>query len=145
METNEWPEQRVNKFTVDQCAFGKLTQKPTDLWTSLSSFRPIGSTGDGRCHSRCGRGYFTETGSYKHVQAYAQEPHRQPRGPDRVSIPPLLLEEVLGSAFDESMMNEKVVIDLYCGYRSVAPVAESLGIRYIGVDIARLAGVDSFV
>ena len=51
----------------------------------------------------------------------------------------------MGSASDESTMNEKVVIDLYCGYRSVAPVAESLGIRYIGVDIARLAGVDSFV
>ena len=136
-QTRHWPDQRVNKFTVDQCAFGKLTQKPTDLWTSLPQFRPVGSTGDGRCHERCGRGYFTDRGTYRHVQAYAQEPSRQPRGSDRVSIPPLLLEEVLGSAFDGSKSKRRVVIDLYCGYRSVAPIAEALGMHYIGVDIVK--------
>jgi hypothetical protein len=48
-----------------------------------------------------------------------------------------LLEEVLGSAFDGSKSKRRVVIDLYCGYRSVAPIAEALGMHYIGVDIVK--------
>jgi transposase InsO family protein len=135
-----WPDQRVNKFTVDQCAFGKLTQKPTDLWTSLTNFRPIGNTGDGKCRERCGRGYFTANGTYRHVQAYAQEPNRQPRGADRVSIPTMLSEEILGAAFDGRRGQGKVVIDLYCGHRSIAPVAVAMGMHYIGIDVDRYSG-----
>jgi hypothetical protein len=136
-ETSQWPDQRVNKFTVDQCAFGKLTQKPTDLWTGLKTFRPVGYTGDGKCHSRCGRGYHNQHGRYRHLQAYAQEPNRQPKGADRVSIPDELTTEVLGAALDESRPQQRVLIDLYCGYRSLAGVATRMGLQYIGVDLIR--------
>jgi len=138
-----WPDQRVNKFTVDQCAFEKLTQKPTDLWTNLDNFRPKGTTGDGKCHGRCGRGFTTAKGSYKHFQAYAQEPSRQPRGEDRVSIPHMLAVEALGASFDsrsrrcENKVTQKVVIDLCCGYRSISTAVTQMGMRYIGVDILR--------
>jgi len=45
--------------------------------------------------------------------------------------------EVLGAAFDGSKGQGKVVLDLYCGYQSVAPVAIAMGMHYIGIDIAR--------
>jgi len=35
----------------------------------------------------------------------------QPRGADRVSIPSMLLEDILGAAFDGSKTQRKVVID----------------------------------
>lgn len=72
------------------------------------------------------------------MQAYAQEPHRQPHGEDRVSVPRMLLDEVLGSAFDAARPEQDVVIDLYSGTKSLAPVARALGLRYISVDIQRV-------
>ena len=132
----------MNKFTIDQCAFGSLAQKPTDLWTSLTNFRPVGNTGDGRCHERCGRGYFTASGAYHHVQAYAQEPHRQPTVADQASTSSMLLEEILGAAFDGSQTKQngppakpRAVIDLYCGSQRMAPVAIAMGMQYIGVNM----------
>ena len=50
-------------------------------------------------------------------------------------IPPEWAREVLTEARKHATRDDQdVVIDLFCGYRSLAPVAKDLGLTYIGVD-----------
>ena len=100
----------------------------------MDSYKPEGNTGDGKCHQKCGRGYMTKAGFYRHVQAFAQEPHRQPKGADRVAIPQMWSTEILQHAQLNSAPRQKVVIDLCCGYRSLAKSAKAMGLKYVGVD-----------
>jgi hypothetical protein len=134
MAEEQWPNAAVNRVDIDMCAYGNLAQKPTDFWTSMMNYSPVGNTGDGKCHERCGKGYTTENGTYRHLTAYAREPHRQPKGASRVAIPPAWSAEVLGHAMKTAPPRQKVVIDLCCGHRSIRPVAHRMGLRYVGVD-----------
>ena len=56
-----------------------------------------GSTGDGRCHGKCGKGYMKD-GYYRHFKALAVEPYRGPRGKghmkEKNALPEDLLEEI---------------------------------------------------
>ena len=122
--------------TVDQCAFKESTKKTTDLFTNMNKYAPEGTTGDGRCHRRCGQGTWTSQRSFKHHQAVAQEPHRKPTKQEVMSIPPMLTKEVLSHALENrSSEKQTIVIDLCCGYRSLQPVVEDLGLTYVGADI----------
>ena len=136
MDPARWSESHdVRRIRIDMCAYGHEAQKPTDFWTSLPAYLPEGTTGDGRCHQRCEKGFWTEKGSYVHPVAFAQEPSRQPRGSKRCMIPPEWAREVLTEARKHATRDDQdVVIDLFCGYRSLAPVAKDLGLTYIGVD-----------
>lgn len=66
------------KRIVDYCAFGTLYRKATNIWTNLIYWQPRGSTGDGRCRSRCGQGGWTKGASgrpsFRHHQVLAQDP-----------------------------------------------------------------------
>ena len=39
----------VRQARVDYCAYGRRDMKPTHIWTSVWSWVPRGTTGDGRC------------------------------------------------------------------------------------------------
>jgi hypothetical protein len=134
MDAKNWHQGEVKLVDIDMCAYGHLAQKPTDFWTNMATYTPMGNTGDGKCHQRCGRGYIAPSGFYRHVSAYAKEPHRQPKGATRVAIPQAWSSEVLGHSLKSAAPRRKVVIDLCCGFRSLLPVAQKMGLRYIGVD-----------
>jgi hypothetical protein len=42
----------VRQVRVDYCAYGRKDMKPTHIWTSMWSWVPKGSTGDGRCQGQ---------------------------------------------------------------------------------------------
>ena len=143
MQLESWPGSiPFSKHAIDMCAYNHPAQKPTHFWTSMTDYRPQGMTGDGRCHRRCSAGSYNEEGGYHHPVAFAQEPARQPRGSDRVAIPAPWAREVLSHALRHRRNADcNIVIDLFCGHRSLAPVAHQMGLRYVGVDIDRLPGV----
>ena len=45
-------EQVVRQVRVDYCAYGRKDMKPTHMWTSVWSWVPKGTTGDGGCPGR---------------------------------------------------------------------------------------------
>ena len=47
----------IQKATFDQCTYDREYKKTTQLWHDLEGYVPTGSTGDGRCHGKCGKGY----------------------------------------------------------------------------------------
>jgi hypothetical protein len=134
MQLQRWPEVgSVSLRTVDLCAFGLPRRKATDLWTSLPA--PfVGSTGTGRCDQRCADGFWNKTtGCYCHTQ-----PLNEYRGPQsgKARMPSDLLREVLvAAASDLTRRDNPVVIDLFAGECSLAPVAAEYGIDCISVDI----------
>ena len=82
MHLSAWPRVlEVVRRTVDLCAFGHYYTKGTDLWTSLTSWRPQGLTEDGRCHQQCGQGEIDPvTGNFRHYGALSVEPWRAKPG-----------------------------------------------------------------
>ena len=71
----------VVRQTVDLRAFGHYYKKGTDLWTSLTSWRPQGLTGDGRFHQQCGQGEVDPfTGHFRNLFALSVEPWRAKQG-----------------------------------------------------------------
>jgi len=140
MQICAWPRiVQVVRRTVDLCAFGHVYKKGTDLWTSLTSWRPTGTTGDGRCHSRCGQGDFTPTGSFQHFHALGVESTRAVQGKGatamRNAMPTQLLREILRAASNEGTATQRIVIDLCAGYRSLQEVCMQEGMIYVPVDI----------
>ena len=140
MQICAWPRiVQVVRRTVDLCAFGHVYKKGTDLWTSLTSWRPTGTTGDGRCHSRCGQGDFTPTGSFQHFHALGVESTRAVQGKGatamRNAMPTQLLREILRAASNEGTATQRIVIDLCAGYRSLQEVCRQEGMIYVPVDI----------
>ena len=142
MSLSQW--KGAVRHTIDYCAYGAVVQKATDIWTSLVTWTPKGTAGDGRCHGRCGQGeWHTDAKGYQHYRHHktlAQEPQKGYRGPGATkmknSIPTALCDEWLQQAMQTRTSNkQKIVIDLCCGYRSMQPAAEALGLTYIGVDI----------
>ena len=136
---SNWPASvPVDLKVVNLCAFDHPAMKPTDLFTSLVEYQPRGRTGSGLCEKKCKAGHVTATGSYLHELAFAQEPARNPSGHMRVAMPSMLLNEVLQEAIDrrgEEDLSNLWVIDLFCGFKSMADPAMKKGLNYVGVDI----------
>ena len=125
--------------TIDQCVFGRDYKKATHLWHNFETLRLEGTSGDGRCHGRCGKGQYVG-GQFRHFKAIAMEPIRGPRGHGHVkeknALPEGLLRVVLHHALlERPLVGTDVVIDLCSGFQSWRPVAEELGCRYVAVDI----------
>ena len=141
MQISAWPRVlEVVRQTVDLCAFGHYYRKGTDLWTSLTSWEPKGTTGNGRCQHLCGQGATDpESGCYRHFFALAVEPKRAKQGPGatamRQAMPPQLLREVLRVAQLEAPVHQDIVIDICAGNGSMEKPALEAGLHYIGVDI----------
>ena len=71
MKEDAWLE-ISNRCTPDYCAFAHEFQKPTDLWHSFGqSWQPKGTTGDGKCHQKCGAGRYKASGKYAHYKRHA--------------------------------------------------------------------------
>ena len=94
----------IRKEVLDQCVFGRDYRKTTNIWHDIEGWTPGGITGDGRCHSRCGKGSMHK-GYFKHTKALAMEPIRGPRGPghtkEKNALPYDLLLEFAGAALHE--------------------------------------------
>ena len=138
MQIEELPS-GTEKVTFDQCTYEREYKKTTQLWHDLEGYKPTGSTGDGRCHGRCGKGYIRD-GYYRHFKALAVEPFRGPRGKghtkEKNALPEDLLEEIALHAMHRGENRQgKVIVDLCAGYQSWAPVAERLGCTYVAIDL----------
>ena len=133
MQLNRWPEVGgVSLKTIDLCAFGLPSLKPTDLWTSLQCALK-GVTGSGRCEQRCGQGVWDPaTGCYRHLV-----PRNHYRGAvmDKARMPAALLTEVLIAARQSlPPRSSPFVLDLFAGTCAMADAAARLGIACVSVD-----------
>ena len=92
----------VVKKVVNYCVYGHLYNKPTTLWTTVRTWVPRGSSGDGRCSAR-GRcefgGISEETGRYRHHKIIAGGKDRavdnSKKAPLRNRVPGQLISEIL--------------------------------------------------
>ena len=67
---------------VNYCAFnGGKHMKPTQLWTTLKGWKPVGNTGDGLCGERCGKGIKHDDGRSRHDLCIAGAASRALMGP----------------------------------------------------------------
>ena len=138
MHLSAWPRVLdVVRQTVDLCAFGHYYKKGTDLWTSLTSWRPQGLTGDGRCHHECGQGKVDPiTGHFRHFFALSVEPWRAKQGKGsgamRHAMPSALLQEVLRVAQMDAPAHQDVVIDICAGDRSLLQPSLQDGLHCVG-------------
>ena len=132
------------RHIVDYCAYGFAYKKPTHIWSSLKTWTQKGLTGGGRCGKCCPAGgwYTNSKGQRVHVHdvGLARDPDIGIRGQGATqklnAIPQLLVQEWLEAAIQERKSDQQnVVIDLCCGYGSVLPVANKMGMKYIGVDV----------
>ena len=139
-----WPEPLVAaRKTVDECTMGHDAKKPTMIYTDMIDLEYVGSTGDGRCHNQCDAIVHHPDGSKRHKAAYAQEPARQLPAHQKAVIPERLSAETMTAAIQRrSSSKQRIVIDLFCGRASLAPVAKKLGLRYVGVDIKKYRRYD---
>ena len=81
----------------------------------------------------------------RHKAAYAQEPARQLPAHQKAVIPEGLSAETMTAAIQRrSSSKQRIVIDLFCGRASLAPVARKLGLRYVGVDIKKYRRYDQW-
>ena len=141
MQLSAWPRVLdVVRQTVDLCAFGHYYRKGTDLWTSLTPWRPQGLDIDGRCHQQCGQGSIDPTtGKFRHFFTLSVEPWRakQGKGPSatRHAMPPQPLQEVLRVAQTDAPSHQDIVIDICAGDRSLLQPTQQAGLHYVGVDI----------
>ena len=129
----------VKLETVDYCAYTHPFQKSTDVWHS-TAWTPKGSTGDGRCHQRCGSGRVKSNGKYAHWKTHAQTNSRGVQGSSRMiqkwQLPKALTEEFVGEL--QQIEGKKYVIDLFSGGESWREATEKAGYTYIPVDIQKL-------
>ena len=89
----------------------------------------VGSTGEGRCHNQCDAIVHHPDGSKRHKAAYAQEPAHQLPTHRKAVIPERLAEETMTAAIQRrSSSTQRIVIDLFCGRASLAPVAKDSAI-----------------
>ena len=124
------------------CAFQhpSRAKKPYSFWFSDSKFSPCGTTGTGLCEQKCLDGFRNEKGMWEHAGKLGRLPKDGPRGPGAIRIknalPPLFVYEYLRHCVEHrTNAAQDVVIDLCCGWQSLKPVCEELGLHYIGVDI----------
>ena len=144
---------QATRKVVDYCSYGLPYRKTSDLWTSLSSWEPKGSTGSGRCERRCGQGKWAvnENGrlTFRHHINLAQDPKDGIRGKGARSmlnsLPSELSREFLTAAKEQARANgalqrarQPVLIDLCSGYGSLQQTAKELGLQYVAVDLSDL-------
>ena len=127
-----------NRCTPDYCAFKHEFQKPTDLWHSFGqSWQPEGTTGDGKCHQKCGAGRRKASGRYAHYKRHAGALGTGVTGKDQMlqkwRIPDMLCEEVVAKL--TPVEGQDVVIDLFSGGESYRRAVEAAGFTYIAVDV----------
>ena len=145
MKCEEWPQSlEGRRVTVDYCAYGAPYKKPTDVWTDLRDWVPLGSTGDGRCGQRCEQGGWglevDGKRSFYHHKTLARQPIDgiQGVGTKRFlnHIPPPLCSELL-QVVGHPHGKRGVVLDLCCGWGSFEKPVLSAGRNYLGVDLRR--------
>ena len=113
------------------------------IYTDMIDLEYVGSACDGRCHNQCNEIVHHPGGSKRHRAAYAQEPARQLPAHRKAVIPERLAEETMAAAIQRrSSSKQRIVIDLFCGRASLAPVAKKLGLSYVGVDIKKYRRYD---
>ena len=110
-------------------------------WHSLTGYTPVGTTGDGKCHrGKCG--LCNEDGT--HIGKLGRHPKDGPRGPAagatkaKNSLPVKWLTEMLQAAItkaEQEGCKADVVVDTCAGWQSLKCVCESLGLRYVAIDI----------
>ena len=140
-----WPEPLVvSRKTVDECTMGHDdAKKPTMIHTDMIDLEYVVSTGDGRCHNQCDAIVHHPDGSKRHRAAYAQEPARQLPAHQKTVIPEKLSAETMAAAIQrQSSSKQRIVIDLFCGRASLAPVPKNIGLSYVGVDIKKYRRYD---
>ena len=135
MQEAQWPDEITYCLKrVDWCAFGDMKKKPTNLWTSLRSFRPNGTTGNGLCCQSCDS--IIQSGNGKHIEAIAQEPARRPTKENKMAIPQMFTYELVAHLLQQRRnAKQTVVIDLFSGFQSIRPCVEAFGLKYISLDI----------
>ena len=124
---------------VNYCAFrGGRHKKPTQLWTTLEDWKPVGNIGIGRCEEKCGKGMKHDDGTFKHDHVIAGAAERALMGPRRKQqlweLPEGLTEELM-DAVASKQPNKKYVIDMFSGGESWRKSAERRGDTYIPVDM----------
>jgi hypothetical protein len=154
MQTAEW-QGLVSEHSVTYCAYGLPYRKATNIWTTMKSWKPKGTTGNGKCGFKCGQ--LQEQGLHmkestavgrtklrrgRHLEAIGAEPARLPKGPRQKqkiwSIPAMLQKELL-DCMPEKTPEARYVIDLFSGGESWRRQVEAAGYTYIGVDLRRNA------
>lgn len=140
MKEDAWLE-ISNRCTPDYCAFAHEFQKPTDLWHSFGqSWQPKGTTGDGKCHQKCGAGRYKASGKYAHYKRHAGAAGTGVTGKNQLlqkwRIPDMLCEEVVAKL--TPVEGQDVVLDLYSGGESYRRAVEAAGYTYIAVDLVTM-------
>ena len=137
---------------VHLCSFGWSFRKATNVWTIGFKWQPKGNTGTGRCEEACGQGIHDRTTNrYCHFKTLSVHPDQGPRGKgataERHQLPESMLEEVLQSADASTKGQDQeqqttthleqrgVVVDICAGDESLRPVAEKMGLGYVGIDV----------
>ena len=112
--------------------------KPTQLWTTLEDWKPVGNTGTGLCGEQCGKGMKHDDGRFKHDHCIAGAAARALMGPRQKqqlwALPEGLTEELM-DAIASKQPNKKYVIDMFSGGESWRKSVERQGYTYIPVDI----------
>ena len=143
MACEKWPlELRARRVTVDYCAYAAPYRKTTDIWTDLHDWEPCGSTGDGRCHHRCGQGGWGAEidgrRSFYHHKALAGQPIDGVQGVGSKQylshIPSQLCDELL-QVEGHPYGKKGVVLDLCCGWGSMEKPTLASGRSYLGIDL----------
>jgi hypothetical protein len=135
MNTAAW-NQLMDMHVVDYCAFGAPFRKRENVWVTGLDWDPKGSTGDGRCHDRCGQQSTRSDSpaSSSNRPVHKQQVQGQPAF-RKSAVPQLLLKEILLAALDRNDDPDRVyVLDLFSGSGSMRRAAEALGLKYVGVD-----------
>ena len=77
---------------VHYCAFGRQDMKPTNVWTCVLSWVPVGTTGDGRCQgSQC---HAMVDGAHK-ASVTGGKRRRGTQAVTKSAVPELLLREIV--------------------------------------------------
>ena len=63
---------KVVERVVDYCAYDHYYMKPTNIWTNMQEWRPVGRTGNGRCKRQCMGGCWGGQGRWEHVHKMSQ-------------------------------------------------------------------------
>ena len=145
MNSDSWL-QMSDRTTTDYCSHDHDYQKPTDFWTSLGpEFHFKGSTGDGKCHQKCGKGKRKANGRFAHHRRHAGPAGSGVTGTDQMlqkwEIPHNLCAEVI-QAFKQQGGEGDVILDLFSGGESYRKAVEAAGFTYIAIDLKTLERTD---
>jgi hypothetical protein len=141
MNSTEWLKDST-RATVDYCVFKHSFQKSTDLWHIFrESWKPEGTTGDGKCHQGCGAGRMKGNGHFSHWNRHAGKAGEGVQGKDTMlqkwQIPDKLCTEVIRQLTGD-MQERRYVLDLFSGGESYRRAVDAAGYIYVPVNIKTL-------